>query len=302
MLSPIEELMNKKLGATFHRFVLAKNGNKILMRKLKEVLSIEIRTMLERSGMTTPPFDPFSIKMVGKAKIHVEFVSGKKIRGDGVMEICSDGFLIKIDDNLKRQLARHRLRSTMAHELMHTFFYDVKRLPPAKLGHISQSRKHFLMEEELCHFLAREFLVPTFPLLDLIAQKKSLKAPSIRNMEFLKRTFVVSSDIMAYRIISDLTIWNAMFIKFVKERNYFRAKTRLKNKINRSYKKVKLPTHVPLEFSTAWAILLSNHVQNAANLGRIEELFRLNGQMLALESLVETQNPVSIMTLIYEID
>lgn len=301
--SPIEELMARKLGTTYEKFRFARDGTKILLKKLKEVLRADVEAMLKQNDQSSPPFDPFKIQKIGNAKINVMYTSRAEIGAEGSLEVSGEDFLIKIDKTLAEEpRSRFRLRSTMAHELMHIFFYETKTLPPAKRGYVVRSRRHYLMEEELCYFLAREFLLPTFSVLELMAKKKSLQTPSLGNVEFLKSTFVVSSDILAYRMISDLSLWDAIFAKFMQTGQMYRSKTKLKNQSNPTYKKIRIPKYVPSDSSATWPSLLSNHIANAAKLGRLEEIVRLDGHLLAIESMVETQNPVCIITIAYEVE
>lgn len=297
-LSSIEELISKKLDKQ-SGISTSKKG---ILKKLKEVLATEVEILLKKNQMFTPPFDPFRIKELGNAKIIVEYAHRNDIGADGCLQATDEGFLIKIDQELtEKSRHRHRLRSTMAHELMHTFFYDISRLPPAKLGQSRLSREQFLIEEELCYYLAREFLVPTFSILDLLSEDRSIRFPSLKNIDLLKTRFIVSSDIVAYRMIADLSVWNAIFIKFIQEGTMFRSKTKLKNKSNRLYRKTKIPDYVPQsDPSDKWLRLLSDNVANAREKERFEELIVLNGHRIALESKIETGDPVCIITIAYE--
>jgi len=295
--------MERKLGTTYKKFASVRDGHKILLRKLKETLRDEVGNMLKQNDMLFPPFDPFKVSKIGNAEIEMVYADRAEIGSDGSIETCDNGFLVKIDKTLaERPSGKYRLRSTMAHELMHTFFYDVSRFPPIKMGYRVQSRKQLMMEEELCYYLAREFLIPSFFIFDLLKKEKSLHAPTVANMKYLQSTFVVSSDIIAYRIISDLSMWNAMFIKFVQTGSVFKSKTKLKNKSNRLFKKIKIPALVPLKSSISWVKLLSDHILRTANVGRLEEIISLDKQLVALESLVETRNPLSIISVIYQVD
>lgn len=186
-----------------------------------------LKGLQNRNMMTGPPFDPFKIREVDHARIEFEYVPRHDIGTDGSLEPTTRGFLIKIAQSLADKGKRkYRLRSTATHELMHTFFYDTTTLPPSKLGQGDASRKHFLIEEELCHYLARAFLMPSFSVLELKSKDKSLGFPSIKSINRLKSIFEVSSEIVAYRMIIDLRIWDSIFMKLVQEGAFFRLRTR----------------------------------------------------------------------------
>jgi len=301
LLSPIEALISVKLGSEYAGPSSITDRSSVL-RRLKHVMIAEIDTLRKQNKLFQPPFDPLKVQKVGKAVIEIEYAPRSDVGGDGSLKPVDKGFLIKIDETLfHRKTPQYRLRSTVAHELMHALFYDTSRIPPRKLGLAIRSRKHFFMEEELCYYLAREFLVPNSLIHELMNKDASLQSPSLRNIDFLKSTYFVSSDIIAYKMIADLLLWNAIFIKFVKENSFYRSRTKLKNKKNPLYRKIKIPYYIPQnDTSEEWLRLLSEHVSNAARNGEFLELISILSHRLALESKIETKNPLSVITIVYE--
>lgn len=298
---PIQELMVSRLGDICEKYRNTDNRDKILISKLKNVLSGEIETLLRLNGLTTPPFDPFRISMVGKVPVRVEFIDG--VGSHGTFEVSGDEFVIRIDKSLLhgRDGIRtdYRLRSTMAHELMHTFFYDTSETPPKKMGHDSPSRRNLLMQEELCYFLARQLLMPNFSIKAQIISRNYLKSPSIKNVRFLKAIYVVSSDLLAYRLIKDLGIWNAIFMKFVKDNGGYRSITKLKASLNKSYDFLKIPQTIPSRFSNEWYDLLSDHVLRTVEKKRIKEKVLVRNQRMVLDSGLDSKDPNSVITLVH---
>lgn len=300
--TPIEELMRKNLGKMYEKFAYVRGRDRILMKLLKDVLTREVHTLLKQNEMTVPPFDPFKISRIGSAQIKVKFLPKEEIGAEGSIGTCEDGFIIKIDKSLLDKSSRtYRLRTTMSHELMHTFFYDVTKPTPIKIGHRSPQRKEFMMEEELCYYLTREFLVPTFSINDLIAKKSHLLSPTIKNIDFLKSIFVVSSNIIAYRMIKDLSHWNAIFIKFTHNGEIYKSVTQLKNRSNKHFNKLRIPPYVPFNSSDNWLNTLSNDCMSASQSKGVKSIVNFEGTSLEIESKVETINPVSIMTIVSEI-
>ncbi|MGD0978055.1 MAG: hypothetical protein ABR962_02820 [Candidatus Bathyarchaeia archaeon] len=296
----MEELIFRKFGEEYGKTMAANRST--AFKKLRQALSTDVEDLLKKNMMVGPPFEPSKVHRIGHAKIEFKYVPRNEIGADGCMQATSEGFLLKVDQMLAEKAKhRHRLRSTTTHELMHTFFYDTSVLPPIKLGFGDASREHFLMEEELCHYLSRVFLMPTFSVLDLASKDKSIGFPSVRNIGRLKSMFVVSSEIIAYRMITDLSIWNSVFVKLVQEGTLFRSKTRLKSKINPLYRKMTIPKYIPeREPRNEWLRRLSNHILKTVEKKRFEELVPLGGTMIALESEIETVDPLSIVTLAYE--
>lgn len=303
VLSPIEGLIRAKLGSEY-----AGPGSTIdvgsALGKLKRVMVEDIDTLRRDNGLSGPPFDPMRVQKVGKAAVRIECAPRSNIGGEGSLQPVDRGFVIRIDETLFRKpMHQYRARSTVAHELMHTFFYNTNKKPPTKFGSTVRSRKHFLMEEELCYYLAREFLVPLSSIVDLMGKDQSLRSPSLRNIHSLKSTYAVSSDILAYRMVADLSLWDTIFIKFVKEDSLYRSITKLKSRKNPFYKKIKIPPYLPEKNSSdEWGSLLSEHVANTIRSGEFLELMKVLNHRLALESEVGTKNPPSVITIAYEED
>jgi Zn-dependent peptidase ImmA (M78 family) len=186
------------------------------------------------------------------------------------------------------------LYSVMAHELMHTFLYDTDRLPPVKLG-ITPSEKFLRMEEELIYYLRREFLMPTFSIKNILP---SIREPSIENICFLRSHYRVSSDIVAYRLIFDLNIWDAIFIKFRQERSVYKPLTKIKNKSNPLYKEIKIPPFLPVTFYNELFNKLSIHINETVKNGVSKDIVEFAGNKLKIESKKESKKPVTIIMLI----
>lgn len=99
---------------------------------------------------------------------------------------------------LKRASAPTRMRFTIAHEICHTFFYEV--VPELKFApHETDS-----LEERLCNVGAAELLIPAD---DLHAQASRL-APSLLALEELARDYAVSMEAMALRL-RVLRLWES---------------------------------------------------------------------------------------------
>lgn len=296
IIPPIEALMRRKLGETYQRFASSRTRYRILMGKLKEVLGKEVDMLMQQNNMFFPPFDPFQISLIGKAKIKVDYLPRTEIGLESSIVPCKLGFLIRIDSELRK--SRKRLRSTMAHELMHTFFYDIDKLPPTRLGCDSSSMEILRMEEELCDFLKRELLIPTFSIRDALLKDPTLEKPSIDRIEYLESLYDISSDIVAYRLIKDLKIWDCIFIKFEQQGSVYRSKTKLKGRLNPIYKYIKIPEYVPLDLSDSWSKILSNLVYRTNFVGSLKENLNFKNKELRLESKVETKKPLTIVVLV----
>lgn len=292
--------MVRRLGSLYVKHRSSPSRNKILMHELKKILSTEVEALLRLNGMLRPPFDPFKITRIGNVPIRVEFESAGRIGSNGKLEVIGNEFVVELDRNLreeKRQI--YRLRSTMAHELMHTFFYDTSKLPPEKLGHGSKTRKDLLMEEEICYYLSRQFLMPTFSLRNLLNRNNYLRAPSIRNIKYLKSSYEVSSDLIAYRLVNDLDLWDTIFIKFVQTGTGYRSITKLKAKSNNFYERIKIPSTIPTKFSDSARRLIVDQVLRTQVGGYLRTSYKLNEHNVIVESDFDSADPVSVIMLLH---
>lgn len=300
-------MIARKLGkGSEDSLYLSKNSRESILKRLKSALCSDLEIILQQSSNTSQPVDPFRVRKIGKAEVTVVYVPRMEISAEGSVEANSSGFLIRIDERLLSHEVR--LRSTMTHELMHTFFYDVEQLPPRRLGDQSVTRKEFIMMEELCYYLSRQFLVPTTSLKNLMSKMKHLQTPSMRNLSYLKSTYDVSSEIIGYRVITDLTIWDTMFVKFKGWGSSFRWSTILKYGPNKLYDGFHTPRLLPTNSLDPWKNQISNHILNVVEHGEFQEIIsikkRKEERYVALESvLVERTNGKhpDIVTLAYEL-
>jgi Zn-dependent peptidase ImmA (M78 family) len=295
MLSPIEVLTIRKLGDIGEK-LLTKGDYKSSMKVLKEFLAKEVNLFLQEQGMFYPPFDPFKVKQVGGVPIRVEFTPS--IAVEGLVGTDQEGFLIRLND----KLSNRRLRSTLAHELIHIlFFYDTSKLPPTRLGCAVRDRRFATMEEELCDFLMREFLMPRFSLLDLMSRDDSIKQASMHSISRLKDLYAVSSDIVAWRLIKDLQKWEAVYAKVVVTDRAFKLTTRLKSKSSDIFKHLKLPRYISPS-SDEWLNTIVRLVNEAASQPQITKRYSVKevpkgGARLKIESLLESKKPLTLSIL-----
>ncbi|MGH9922598.1 MAG: ImmA/IrrE family metallo-endopeptidase, partial [Nitrososphaerales archaeon] len=258
------------------------------------MLEEELISMIRELGMLHPPFDPTRVSRVGNAKIKFSFIPRDKLGLEAMIEPCDEGFIVTIDDNLKDAKMRNRLRSTMAHELMHTFFYDTNVLPPKRLGKSIQSHKISILEEDICRYLARQFLMPRFSLRNLLANRNDLETPSLMGLKILKTIFQVSSELIAYRIIKDLQIWDVIYIKSHCMFDGFKLRT-LKGR-HPTFRKFKIPKYVP---SNKWKLssIFLHHLTKAVDLSNTE-FINLHDEIFKFESTKDTVNPLTLATVI----
>src|SRR5690349_17325157 len=123
----------------------------------EKFLSERVQSLLSRSvkarGPLRPPIDPSSFADL----CGVLSVEPRPMVPEGVLSPVEGGFKIFIQNNFADQPgANRRQRFTIAHELAHTFFYDLNGEAPKRSKGSPKGQKL----ERLCHIGASQILVP----------------------------------------------------------------------------------------------------------------------------------------------
>lgn len=148
---------------------------------------------------THPPFlrgtDLSKLPFVKSRKIkEIRFSETKKF--DGFLLPQKDGFNIIINKNLRDT----QKRTAIAHEIAHTFLYNIHNEPPSPF-HLHNGLD-WDNEEGPVYEISRSILVPEEWI------RRHDKKPSLDAFNKLRLKFNVSKDVMARRIIHDLKIWD----------------------------------------------------------------------------------------------
>lgn len=128
-------------------------------------------------------------------------ISESNLDCDGVISVTASGaFFIEVNGNHPAV----RQRFTIAHEIGHTFFFDLR--PHTKLrgirdGSIDEMTRSSA-EEQLCNFAAAELLMPYHQFATLARQN----GPTANNLRNLARTFNVSLQAAARRLAQVLSL------------------------------------------------------------------------------------------------
>ncbi len=144
-------------------------------------------------GQLTPP-----IKLTPIAKLrHIQdiaFFAGSP-SPEAVLVPTTNGFVIRIRPNCPLV----RCRSSIAHEIAHTFFYDLG--PGRPVRKLARSGIGYAKEEDLCKAFAREILLPR-PLvqgeLDRNVDKRGMAL-----VQHIATRFRVSLELAAVRMVWD---------------------------------------------------------------------------------------------------
>lgn len=196
----------------------------------EEFLFKQAANLLAKSGQSKPPFNPQ--KALPPTVKRVELA---KLSRDGMLIPVQGGFIIKI--NSLKPLVRQNF--TCAHEIGHTFFYDVTGERPWRPY---KSMSTYWGEEGLCYEFAEEMLMPR-----LIMEKTiSSLNPSITSLQELVKTFQVSTEAMVRRI-SRLNLWPCIFTILGEDKE---NPTMLRRKLVSKHKRYR-------DYDINWDMLLS---------------------------------------------
>lgn len=152
--------------------------------EVKSRISNNIYELLKNSNQYEPPFNPD--KLFPERKI-----LDKK---EDVMDSKQSGLLIPVKGGFKMKInsthSYNRKRFTTAHEIGHTYFYDLTAETPCK--RYQRTSSTYMIEEDYASSFAAEILMPK-PFLSKIIQERNLQ-PSFRTLKILQRMFVVSFE------------------------------------------------------------------------------------------------------------
>jgi len=154
--------------------------------KTKEQILFKISKWMESCGQSLPSIDP--LKLLGPRKVYE--IRREKLRQHGILIPTTDGFVLKLDS----RMSRVRQRAVLAHELAHTFFYDISISPPSKIWSLTISAKQ---EEQWCDEFAGEILMPAKMLEKIIAENG---LPGMKTFVRILDEFDVSPEFAAWRL------------------------------------------------------------------------------------------------------
>jgi hypothetical protein len=158
--------------------------------------------LLRANGQLHPPYDPRKALPTSVKEIEVTALSR-----DGMLLPVQGGFIMKL--NSQRPPVRQRF--TCAHEIGHTFFYDMSGARPWRPP---QSLSSNWVEEGLCYQFAEEMIMPVSNMIEMAAPL----TPTLKNFLQIRKTFGASTEALARRI-ARLNIWRCILVLWAIEGN-----------------------------------------------------------------------------------
>jgi Zn-dependent peptidase ImmA (M78 family) len=179
-----------------------KSSREILIRELRKTLLSIVDNLLEETNQKEPEFKPELLAPKRKINTIIE-APLSKARALLIPQI--GGFILKIRSNMHP----FQKRFSCAHEIGHTFFFNIKTDPPRRDFQYQKSR--YWVEEELSNVVAREILVPTFSIREMV-QKNGIP-PSIGALRYLSNVYQVSFDVLRPKLVTDTFLWDSVIFK-----------------------------------------------------------------------------------------
>ncbi|HEV8595300.1 MAG TPA: hypothetical protein VGR51_07205 [Thermoplasmata archaeon] len=186
-----------------------------LERHLRALFLNQASDLARATGQRSAPFDP--VPALFERGVHV-IMPVRALEQEALLVPDEEGFALWLrkgaigSDTLslstpRRENLRPRVRTTLAHELGHTFFYDISSRPPrASVSNLTVHGRRELetKEEWWCMDFARAFLIP-----DTWASRhlKTGDFPSFEEATELRERLAVTWDILFRRLIWDLRLW-----------------------------------------------------------------------------------------------
>jgi len=206
-----QALAKKYLSSNEIQNTISAEDKKRMVNIIKMRLFDDLWIRMEKFGETKPPFIelPNSKFLCFDRKttiIETDEINHAKL------ETNDDGFLLKVN-KLKNETQK---RTLIAHEIGHTFFYDVDNIPVKpfftrdRVGDYFEGNRTaiYSKEEAFVYEIARHVLVPSKSLERILPPTPSLDA-------FLescgKNQFHISKDLMAKRLYWDTHYWVTEF-------------------------------------------------------------------------------------------
>ncbi len=187
-------------------------GDKYKLMKKKEVLNII------KKNIASSIYEEIKAKKRFKPPINLTVMLNSrnfKKPEDKDLEKDVSGLLLPVEGGFRLIVNKsddpQKRRFTIAHEIGHSYFYDLSEEKP-QIKHIrNNSTKQF--EEEWANRIASYILVPK-PLIVRDVRNK-YKSPTIANLAALRKkdNYYVSYDVMSNRLTNSLNLWDCIIFK-----------------------------------------------------------------------------------------
>ena len=175
--------------------------------------SLEAKKLLHASRQDRLPIDINAIFPYRRIEPSITFE--KNLKYSARLITTGNGFQIIVNERLNESSMQGVLRFTIAHEIGHTYFYDLEETPPSRYPWLSSFDKS---EEIICDLFASALLIPD----NIIISRYKKENLFLHNLQKLSGDFQVSYSAMAMKIIYHLNIWDGILLacRWLPKENY----------------------------------------------------------------------------------
>ncbi|MCG2777905.1 MAG: ImmA/IrrE family metallo-endopeptidase [Desulfobacterales bacterium] len=175
--------------------------------------SLEAKKLLHASKQDSLPIDVNAIFPYRRIEPSITF--DRNLKYSARLITTNHGFQIIVNERLNESSMQGVLRFTIAHEIGHTYFYDLEETPPSRYPWLSSLDKS---EEMICDLFASALLIPD----NMITSRYQKENLFLHNLQKLSGDFQVSYSAMAMKIIFHLSIWDGILLacRWLPKSNY----------------------------------------------------------------------------------
>lgn len=212
---------DKYLGLGF-----ASNSRELLKRELRRTLFCIVNDLLEETDQEIP----FKPELLGPKRRVKKIFEADLSKVNALLLPEIGGFVMKI----KSDLHPFQKRFACAHEIGHTFFFNIDTDPPRR--EFQSDKSAYWVEEEFSCAIAREILLPSTSIRETV--QKDVLLPSIGAIRYLSNIYQVSYDVIRLKVINDIPLWDCIIFRSVFSDGKF---VTLNVSKGMSYRKVRIP-------------------------------------------------------------
>lgn len=172
-----------------------------LKKELRKSLLSIVGNLLEDTTQVIPIVPEL---LAPKRKIQ-KIIEADLMQVDGLLIPRIGGFLMKIKSNLHP----FKKRFAIAHEIGHTFFFNIDADPPRR--EFQYQKSSYWVEEDFSCAIAREILIPKHSLFETIERNQI--SPSIDAIRYLSSLYQVSFDVIRMKAINDNPLWDCLYFR-----------------------------------------------------------------------------------------
>jgi Zn-dependent peptidase ImmA (M78 family) len=253
----------------------------LALREVRNAILLIVSDLIKHTNQEIP----VDLKPIAPLR-KIRNIMETEISVDGILIPENGGFTIKVRENIHP----FKKRFAIAHEMGHTFFFNIEVDPPRR-EFAFQDSNYWVQEEFACR-IAREILVPSFSVCSLIASEKLL--PSISGLRYLSALYQVSYDVLRFRLVNDLPLWDCVIFESAFSEGRFLTKGCNISK-GKSHKEFIMPKIISRDdvFQELYCILLASLKQN-----KINDTVQIQNRKYHVETLLLDRTRQSVLTIL----